>query len=62
MTDPVSNVSASDASTASGSDSEVLGNEFQKMLLKGGLMMMQNIQSDATDSLSDSTSDPDAPF
>lgn len=65
MTDPVSAVTNSKAvegTDGTSSDTTQLTEAFQQALLKGGLFMIQNLQSDLSETFNDSTSDPDAPF
>lgn len=62
MSESVQGVSPSSAGTQTDGDSDALGSEFGKMLLKSGLMFFQGLQSDVTDAISDNTSDPDEPF
>ncbi|MGF1276554.1 hypothetical protein [Acetobacter pasteurianus] len=62
MTDPISATSVKEAATTSDTDSQAMGSEFQSMMMKGGMMFLQSMQSDVTDAINDSTSDPDEPF
>ncbi|GBQ59032.1 hypothetical protein AA0313_1964 [Acetobacter indonesiensis NRIC 0313] len=62
MPDQISGITAKEAGSSPDVNNEVDAEAFQSMLLKGGLMLMQSMQSDATDALSDNTSNPDAPF
>ncbi|GAL98914.1 hypothetical protein AA0312_1120 [Acetobacter tropicalis NRIC 0312] len=62
MPDQISGITAKEASSSSDVNNEMHAEAFQSMLVKSGLMLMQSIQSDATDAISDNTSNPDAPF
>nr|WP_298797133.1 hypothetical protein [uncultured Acetobacter sp.] len=62
MTDQISGITAKETDTSTDTDSQALSSEFQSMMLKGGMMFLQSMQSDVTDAMSDSTSDPDEPF
>ncbi|GAN59212.1 hypothetical protein [Acetobacter cibinongensis] len=62
MTDPISGASVKETDKTPDVDSQALGSEFQSMMMKGGLMFLQSMQSDVTDAINDNTSDPDEPF
>lgn len=62
MTDPISGASVKETHKTTDVDSQALGSEFQSMMMKGGLMFLQSMQSDVTDAINDNTSDPDEPF
>ena len=62
MTDPISATSVKEAATTPDTDSQAMGSEFQSMMMKGGMMFLQSMQSDVTDAINNSTSDPDEPF
>lgn len=65
MADPISavtNSTVAEATDGTSTDTTQLTEAFQQALLKGGLFMIQNLQSDLSETFNDSTSDPDAPF
>jgi len=62
MADPVNAVTTAAVTDPQSSDDTQLTAAFQQELLKGGLFMLQNLQSDLSETFNDNTSNPDAPF
>ena len=62
MSDSVSAVTPTTPADTTDADNAALGQAFQEAIVKGGLMMMQSLQSDSSEAFNDNSSNPDAPF